>query len=107
LIDMASTYQDLKYYHTGLEILDIVKDELKKLEGARVDIDMGRLCKLGIVVNNESSTSQNHHFEVKGYSYEKDILLQMSAYRRGKILIECEKPYEAALALCSSIVSSI
>lgn len=108
LIDMASTYQDLKYYHSGLEILDIVQDELKKIEkneAAKVDIDMGRLCKLGIVVNNESSTNQNQHFDIKGQSYEKDILLQMSAYRRGKILIECEKPYEAALALSSSIVN--
>lgn len=108
LIDMARVYKDLKYYHSGIELLDLVQDELKKLEiegAGQIDIDTARLCKLGVIYNNEELLNQNLHFSVKGYTFEKDILMQHAYYHRAKISKECDKPYEAGLAYTAVIVN--
>jgi tetratricopeptide (TPR) repeat protein len=107
LIDMARVYKELKYYHSGIELLDFVQDELKKLEidgAGQIDIDTARLSKLGVITNDQEQSNQNLHFSIKGYTFERDILMQMAYYHRAKICKECDKPYEAGQAYTSVIV---
>lgn len=52
LIDIAYTYQQLEYSISAIELLDIINDEVRKLEPNKeeksVDIDLTRLRRLGI-----------------------------------------------------------
>ena len=61
MVDIAGVFQDLKYYHSGLELLDIVQDELRKIDvetGPEIDIDITRLGRIGvnIKVDDEKTT---------------------------------------------------
>lgn len=107
LLDMAKIFQYLQYYHSGLQLLDVVRDELIKLRSdqmTEVDIDITRLKSIGINIKVEETTSSTKHFNLGNIVYEKDILLQHMHYRRGMILMESDKPQEAAHALTSAIV---
>ncbi|OMJ70419.1 hypothetical protein SteCoe_31603 [Stentor coeruleus] len=108
LLDIAKIFQYLQYYHSGLQLLDIVRDELTKLRSdqtTEVDIDITRLKSIGINIKVEETASSTKHFNLGNILYEKDILLQHMHYRRGMILMESDKPQEASHALTSAIES--
>ncbi|CAG9314658.1 unnamed protein product [Blepharisma stoltei] len=104
LIDMAYVFQNLQYYHSAMELLDIVSDEIWKLENegnVDIDIDITRLRRIGVNVKEKGQRKQ--HFHIGNIIYEKDILRQMMLYRRGMILKENEKFQEAGLAFTMGI----
>lgn len=108
MIDIAEIYQELKYYHSGIELLDIVHDELRKLEiesGTEIDIDITRLSRVGVSIKVDDEYNKRLHFTVKGVTFEKDILAQMMYYRRGLLLLENDKHYEAGIAFTLAIVT--
>jgi hypothetical protein len=108
MIDIAGVFQELKYYHSGIELLDIVHDELRKLEiesGTQIDIDITRLSRIGVNIKIDDEYNKSLHFDVKNITYEKDILSQMMYYRRGLLLLENDKHYEAGVAFTLAIVS--
>jgi hypothetical protein len=110
MIDIAAVFQELKYYHSGLELLDLVHDELKKLEfdsNAEIDIDVTRLARIGVHIKLDDQNNKRLSFIVKGITYQKDILLQMTYYRRGQLLLENDKHYEAGLSFTYAIVINI
>ncbi|OMJ88058.1 hypothetical protein SteCoe_10040 [Stentor coeruleus] len=97
LIDMSEVYQTLQYFHTSYELLEIVSEELWKLDIEKkieVDIDVNRLRKIGIDI---FETDKNAHFHVKDITFEKDILMQRMLYRRGMIELDNDKYQKAAL----------
>ncbi|OMJ95789.1 hypothetical protein SteCoe_680 [Stentor coeruleus] len=97
LIDMSEVYQTLQYFHTSYELLEIVSEELWKLDIEKkieVDIDVNRLRKIGIDI---FETDKNAHFHVKNITFEKDILMQRMLYRRGMIELDNDKYQKAAL----------
>ncbi|OMJ79563.1 hypothetical protein SteCoe_20371 [Stentor coeruleus] len=105
MIDIAGVFQELKYYNSGIDILDIVYDELRKLDAEfspEIDIDTNRLIRIGV---NVKACEINKHinFVVKGVTFEKDILTQMMYYRRGLLLLENDKYYEAGVAFTLAI----
>ena len=110
MIDIAGVFQELKYYHSGIELLDIVHDELRKLDldaGPEIDIDVTRLGRLGVNVKVDDEHNKRLHFVIKNVTYEKDILTQMMYYRRGLILLENDKHYEAGAAFTFAIVRNM
>lgn len=109
LLDMAKNYQYLQFYHSGLQLLDVVKDELIKLrnDGVRsVDIDLTRLKSIGIDLIKNDAAGITKHFALLDVVYEKDILMQEMYYRRGSILHESSRFQEAGNAFISAIVKS-
>lgn len=110
MIDIAGVFQELKYYHSGIELLDIVNDELRKLDmesGPEIDIDVTRLARIGVHIKVDDEFNKRLHFVVKGVTFEKDILTQMMHYRRGLLLLENDKHYEAGVAFTLAIVRNI
>lgn len=108
MIDIAGVFQELKYYHSGIELLDIVHDELRKLDiesGTEIDIDVTRLSRIGVNIKVDDECNKRLHFIVKNVTFEKDILAQMMYYRRGLLLLENDKHYEAGLAFTHAIVT--
>lgn len=104
LIDMSEVYQILQYFHTSYELLEIVSEELWKLDIEKkieVDIDVNRLRKIGIDI---SETDKNAHFHVKNITFEKDILMQRMLYRRGMIELDNDKYQKAALDFTLALV---
>ena len=111
MVDIAGAFQELKYYHSSLELLDIVQDELCKIDveaGPEIDIDITRLGKIG--VNIKVDDENNHkklHFIVQNITFERDVLMQAMHYRRGLLLLEDDKHYDAAMAFTLAIVRDI
>jgi hypothetical protein len=107
ILDISYVYHKLQYFHTALELLDVVYEELSKLtpelteqakfnaKGLTVDIDVTRLKRLSLKVKD--SDSRKLYFQVSGISFEKDILRQTFFYRRALIYKENERFHEAAL----------
>jgi hypothetical protein len=107
LLDMAKSFQYLQYYHSGLQLLDIVRDELSKLNTDKIlegDIDITRFKSIGINIKYHEGVSSARHFTIENLVFEKDILMQCMFYRRGLILLECDKPQEAGHAFTYAIV---
>ena len=107
LIKMAEAFRLLNYYHTAKELLDIVYEDLYKLDTFKtyqVDVDVGRLRKIGIHVN-ESGKKKN--FLLGNLTFEKDILLQRLFYLRGLINLDVESYYLAGGDFQLAIVRSI
>ena len=107
MIDIAENFQALKYYHSGLELLDIVSDELKKLDGSSgegIDIDITRLSRIGVNIKIEDEHNKRLHFISEECTFQKDILIQMMHYRKGLLLLENDRHYEAGLAFTLAIV---
>jgi hypothetical protein len=107
LLSMAKIFEYLKYFHSSLQLLQVVKDELVKIKPGQVvevDIDITRLRSIGISIKLEESSSSTKHFILNSVSHEKDILMQEMFLRRGKILLKLEKIQQAAHCLTSAIV---
>ena len=110
LINMAKIFQCLQFYHSGLQLLDIVKDELTKIQTdgiSTVDIDITRLKSIGIDLKLLESSQKTRYFSLNGIGIEKGILLQHAYYRKGMILVESGRPQEAGHALTDAIVGAI
>ncbi|OMJ90368.1 hypothetical protein SteCoe_7283 [Stentor coeruleus] len=117
LIDMAYVYHKLQYFHTALELLDIIYEELIKLnteyteqaktnsKGCTVDIDITRLKRISVKVKD--SNGRKLYFHVGGITFEKDILKQIVMYRRALIYYENERYHEAALYFTMTIEQGI
>ena len=108
LLNMAKIFEYLKYFHSGLQLLEIVRDELVKVKGGEsveVDIDITRLRSIGISLKLEDSTSSSKHFIVNNVVHEKDILMQEMYLRTGMILVKSQKIQEAAHSFTSAIVA--
>lgn len=107
LIDMAECYEVLQYFHTAGELLDIVYEELWKIDVEKkteVDIDVNRLRKIGIsIVETEKLT----HFKVDNLTFEKDVLMQRMFYRRGIIALDNNSYHKAAMDFTQALVGSI
>lgn len=117
LIDMAYVYHKLQYFHTALELLDIIYEELIKLNteyteqaknnsrGCTVDIDITRLKRINVKVKD--SNGRKLYFHVGGVTFEKDILKQTVMFRRALIYYENERYHEATLYFTMAIVRNI
>ena len=107
LLDMAECYETLQYFHTAGELLDIVHEELWKIDVEKkteVDIDVNRLRKIGIsIVETEKLT----HFKVDNLTFEKDVLMQRMFYRRGVIALDNNSYHKAAMDFTQALVGSI
>lgn len=113
ILDISYVYHKLQYFHTALELLDVVYEELSKLspemteqakhnaKGATVDIDVTRLKRLSLKVKD--TDSRKLYFQVNGITFEKDILKQTLLYRRALIYKENERFHEAALYFTMAI----
>lgn len=109
LINISKVFQYLQYYHSGLQLLSIVKEELLKIRNdqiSEIDIDITRLRSTGIHISIDETIIHNKHFYLENVVFEKDILMQHVYYRQGMILLKNDKPQEAAQALTSAIVTS-
>ncbi|CAG9329906.1 unnamed protein product [Blepharisma stoltei] len=105
LIEMSISFQFLQYFHSAMEILNIVNDELTKIEQRGlefIDIDIALLKRIGIGLR-ENQAAMLSFFNVKGITYEKDILRQFMYYRKGVICIEQNKFQEAGAAFTLAI----
>ena len=110
LLSMAKIFEFLKYFHSALQLLEVVKDELVKIKLGQVievDIDITRLRSIGISIKLEETSSNTKHFILNSVTYEKDILLQEMFLRRGRILLKLDKLQQAAHSLTSAIVGDI
>lgn len=109
LLNMAKIFEYLKYFHSGLQLLEIVKDELLKIKNGQsveVDIDITRLRSIGISLKLDDTTTNSKHFIINDIKHEKDILMQEMFFRRGIILMKTQKVQEAGHSLTSAIVIS-
>lgn len=107
LIDLSESYQVLQYFHTASELLEIVNEELWKVDTDKkveIDIDGNRLRKIGI---NIVETDKLVHFKVDKLSFEKDILMQKMLYRRAMIALDNDKFHRAAKDLTMALVRFI
>jgi hypothetical protein len=104
LIDLSESYQVLQYFHTSNELLEIVSEELWKIDVEKkteVDIDVNRLRKIGIsIIETEIMT----HFKVDNLTFEKDILMQRVLYRKSKNALDNNNYYKAAVDLTLALV---
>ena len=110
LLSMAKIFEFLKYFHSALQLLEVVKDELVKIKLGQVievDIDITRLRSIGISIKLEETSSNTKHFILNSVTNEKDILLQEMFLRRGRILLKLDKLQHAAHSLTSAIVGDI
>lgn len=117
LIDIAYVRNRLQSYHTSMELLEIVSDELGKLvtetseleknqaSGYEIDIDITRLMRANIVINENKEKRQSFH--VPAVTFEKDVLKQEILYRRGMIFKDNNKLQEAGLFFTMAIVNFI
>ena len=104
LLDMSEVFQILQYYHTAQELLEIVAEELWKLDidkKIEVDVDVNRLRKIGIDI---FETEKNSHFMIQNITFEKDILMQHMLYRRGMIELDNDKYQKAATDFTLALV---
>lgn len=95
LIDMAEVYQILQYFHTATELLEIVGEELWKIDMEKkgeMDIDVSRLRRIGI---NIMETDKKASFEISNITFEKDILMQKMLYRKGMIELDNNRYLQA------------
>jgi hypothetical protein len=107
LLDMSEVYQTLQYYHTAFELLEIIGEELWKIDidkKAEIDIDVNRLRKIGIDIKE---TDKIACFQIKTISFEKDILMQNMLYRRGMIQLDNNRYQKAALDFTLALVRTI
>ncbi|OMJ90984.1 hypothetical protein SteCoe_6555 [Stentor coeruleus] len=117
LIDIAYVRYRLQSYHTSMELLEIVSDELGKLvsetseleknqtTGYEIDIDITRLMRANIVINENKEKRQSFH--VPAVTFEKDVLKQEIFYRRGMIFKDNNKLQEAGLFFTMAIEQGI
>lgn len=107
LIQISYVFQNIQYYHSAIELLEIVSDEIWKIESNnKVDIDITRLRRVGVNVK-ESQHMRGQQFTIDNVTFERDILQQRALYRRGMILKENDKIQEAGLAFTMAIVRAI
>ena len=107
LIDLSESYQVLQYFHTASELLEIVHEELWKVDTDKkveIDIDGNRLRKIGVFI---VETDRSVHFKVDRLSFEKDILMQRMLYRRGLIALDNDKYHKAAKDFTMALVRDI
>ncbi|CAG9322573.1 unnamed protein product [Blepharisma stoltei] len=105
LIDMSYVFQNLQYYHSATELLDLINETLWRLDSgisAEADIDTIRLRRIGIFTKDQGD-GKMIHFNVSGLSHEKDILWQQLFYRTAIIMKENDKYTEAAYAFTQAI----
>lgn len=114
LLDVSYVYYKLQYYHTAVEILDIVNNELLKINSEydviyknnskpyTIDIDIGRLKRLGIKIKD--SESRKLYFNPENFSFEKDVLMQKVLYRYGLIHLDNYRFQEAVTSFTDAIV---
>ncbi|OMJ84360.1 hypothetical protein SteCoe_14509 [Stentor coeruleus] len=117
LIDIAYVRHKLQSYHTSMELLEIVSDELGKLVtenseleksqacGYEIDIDITRLMRANIVIKENKERRQPFH--VPAVTFEKDILKQEILYMRGMIFKDNNKLQEAGLFFTMAIEQGI
>ena len=106
LIKMAEVFRLLNYYHTAKELLDIVYGDLYKLDAFKiyqVDVDIGRLRKIGIQI---SESGKKKNFILGNLTFEKDILLQRLFYLRGLINLDVESYHLAGRDFQLAIVNT-
>lgn len=113
ILDISFVYHKLQYFHTALELLDVVFEELTKLnpelteqsksnaKGVTIDIDITRLRRLSIKIKDNDG--RKLYFHVSGISFERDVLKQLVFYRRALIYKENERFQEAALYFTMAI----
>jgi hypothetical protein len=107
LIQISYVFQNIQYYHSAIELLEIVSDEIWKIESNnKVDIDITRLRRVGVNVK-ESQHMRGQQFTIDTVTFERDVLQQRALYRRGMILKENDKIQEAGLAFTMAIVRDI
>lgn len=95
LVDMAHTYHKLHYFHSSIEILDIVRDELWKLRfKGSLHIDINRIRSIGIEVNDTRRTVEL----VERIDTKNDIeyVIQLMHFRKALVLKDEEKYPQAA-----------
>ncbi|CAG9323295.1 unnamed protein product [Blepharisma stoltei] len=105
LIDMSISFQSLQYFHSAIEILNIVHDELEKLDQSSpefIDIDIARLKRIGVNLQ-DSLTTTSSFFNVTDITYQKDVLKQFMYYRKGIIFKEQDKFQESAASFTLAI----
>lgn len=116
LIDIAYIYHKLQYFHSALELLDVIFEELSKIspecvenakndKGITVDIDIARLKRLSIKVKD--CDGRQFYYNVSGITFEKDIMMQTVMHRRALIYLDMEKYYEAVLNFTLAVVIGI
>ena len=104
LLDMSEIFQILQYFHTASELLEIVSEELWKLDlekKGEMDIDVNRLRRIGIDLTEADKETQ---FQIRDITFEKDILMQRMLYRRAMIELDNNKYVKAATDLTALLV---
>ena len=107
LLDIAEDFQILKFSHTCAGILELVEFNiltLKNDEKAKINVDSGRLRKFGISILDSGF---NQHFCTNPELFELDYLTQKLYYTSGKLYLDKEMYYKAALMFQSAIVFCI
>lgn len=107
MIDMAEVSQYLQHFHTAIELLSIVHEELQKIKSehpTRLHVDINQLIRIGIFIDPSKGRL---HFEAESLALEKEILLQMIYYRRGMIELDMERYQQAAKFFALALVLSI
>jgi tetratricopeptide (TPR) repeat protein len=116
LIDIAYIYHKLQYFHSALELLDVIYEEISKInseyvennkndKGITIDIDIARLKRLSIKVKD--CDGRQFYYNVSGITFEKDIIMQTVMYRRALIYLDMEKYYEAVFNFTLAVVIDI
>jgi len=95
LVDMAHTFHKLHYFHSSLEILDIVRDELWKLRfKGSLHIDINRIRSIGVEVNDTRRTVElAERIDTKN---DIEYVIQLMHYQKALVLKDEEKYPQAA-----------
>lgn len=107
LLDIAEDFQILKFSHTCTGILELVEFSIltiKNDEKSKINVDSGRLRKFGI---NVLDSGFNQHFSVNPELFELDYLSQKLYLTSGKLYLDKEMYYKAAIMFQSAIVFCI
>jgi hypothetical protein len=102
LVDMAHTFHKLHYFHSSLEILDVVRDELWKLRfKGSLHIDINRIRSIGVQVDDTRRTVQLA--EVIDTKNDIEYVIQLMHYQKALVLKDEEKYPQAAAHFNMSI----
>jgi hypothetical protein len=102
LVDMAHTFHKLHYFHSSLEILDIVRDELWKLRfKGSLHIDINRIRSIGVQVDDTRRTVElAERIDTKN---DIEYVIQLMHYHKALVLKDEEKYPQAAAHFNMSI----
>jgi hypothetical protein len=102
LVDMAHTFRKLHYFHSSLEILDTVSDELWKLRfKGSLNIDINRIRSIGIQVDDTRRTVElAERVDTKN---DIEYVIQLMHYQRALVFKDQEKYPQAAAHFNMSI----